>query len=180
MNSFVLSAPSAFGHIDQPTSVRQVRLSDLEGVFHDVTARRRMVDGGDPLVYDVYLVEPASPSDWDLSYGTTILHPGREGDDCFLTRGHLHVPNNRPELSYVMSGEGVMLLAEVLPGATDALGTERVGLSPGLVANVDGRYAHRTVNTGATDLVFFSVWPADTGHDYDTTARTGFWERVTG
>jgi glucose-6-phosphate isomerase len=95
-------------------------------------------------------------------------------------RGHLHVPNNRPELSYVMSGEGVMLLAEVLPGTTNALGTERVGLSPGLVANVDGRYVHRTVNTRAIDLVFFSIWPADTGHEYETTARTGFWERVTG
>ncbi len=180
MNSFVLSAPSVLGHIDQPTSVRRVRLSDLEGVFQDETAWRRMVDGGDPLVYEVYLVEPASPSGWDLSYGTTVLHPGRVGDECFLTRGHLHHPNDRPEIYYVMSGKGVLLLAEVLPGNADALSTERVSLSPGFVANVDGRYAHRVVNTGATGLIFFSVWPSDTGHDYNTTAQRGFWERVTG
>jgi glucose-6-phosphate isomerase len=102
------------------------------------------------------------------------------GDECFLTRGHLHEPNNRPELSYVMSGEGVMLLAEVSSGGTSATTTENVRFSPGLVAYVEGRYAHRVVNTGFTDLVFLSAWPSDTGHDYETVARRGFWSRVTG
>jgi glucose-6-phosphate isomerase len=139
-----------------------------------------MVAEGDPLVYDVYLVEPASPSGWDMSYGTTILHPGRVGDECFLTRGHLHKPDDRPEISYVMSGDGVMLLAEVSPEATGTASTEHVRLSPGLVAYADGRYAHRVVNTGSSDLIFFSVWPSDTGHDYETVARPGFWPRITG
>ena len=143
-------------------------------------AWQRMVDGGDPLVYEVYMVEPASPSEWDMSYGTTILHPGRVGDECFLTRGHLHVPNTRPELSYVMSGEGVMLRAELPVGATAPVHTEKLRFSPGLVAYVEGRYAHRAEKTGTADLVFFSAWPSDTGHDYDTVARPGFWTRVTG
>jgi glucose-6-phosphate isomerase, archaeal len=180
MNSFVSSAPTSFGRIDQPTSVRKVRLSDLKGVFTDEPAWQRLVADADPLVYEVYLVEPVSASGWDMSYGTTILHPGRVGDECFLTRGHLHEPNDRPELAYVMSGEGVMLLAEISAGGTGAATTENVRLSPGLVAYADGRYAHRVVNTGSTDLVFFSVWPSDTGHDYDTVARRGFWPRTTG
>ena len=180
VNSFVLDLPGSVGRIDQPTSVRHVHLSDLKGVFTDEPAWQRMVAEGDPLVYDVYLVEAASPSGWDMSYGTTILHPGRVGDECFLTRGHLHEPDDRPEISYVMSGDGVMLLAEVSPEATGTASTEHVRLSPGLVAYADGRYAHRVVNTGSSDLIFFSVWPSDTGHDYETVARPGFWPRITG
>lgn len=180
MNSFVSSAPDSFGSIDQPTSVRKVHLSDLKGVFADEPAWRRLVADADPLVYEVYLVEPVSASGWDMSYGTTILHPGQVGDEYFLTRGHLHEPNDRPELAYVMCGEGVMLLADIAVGGTGEAITEKMPLSPGLVAYADGRYAHRTVNTGSTDLVFFSVWPSDTGHDYDTVARHGFWPRITG
>jgi glucose-6-phosphate isomerase len=180
MNSFVLSDPASFGRIDQPTAVKQVRLSDLKGVFSDEAAWQRMVNDGDPLVYEVYMVEPIRPSEWALSYGTTILHPGRVGDEYFLTRGHLHTPNNRPELSYVIRGVGVMLLAEVSNDGTIAATTEDVRFSPGLVAYVEGRYAHRVVNTGSTDLVFLSAWPSDTGHDYETVARSGFWTPVTG
>lgn len=179
MNRFVLSEPTTFGRIDRPTTHRQVHLSDLRGVFADEAGWQRLVDADNPLVYEVFLVEPERPQPSDLSYGTTILHAGQVGGEYFLTKGHLHMPSDRPELYYVLGGAGVLILAEVTP-SRDLQVTERVSLHPGLVAYVEGRYAHRVVNTGAVDLVFFSVWPSDTGHDYETVLRHGIGARVMG
>ena len=36
------------------------------------------------------------------------------------------------------------------------------------------RWAHRSVNTGAEDLVMFFVYPGNAGHDYGTIEQQGF------
>jgi glucose-6-phosphate isomerase len=49
---------------------------------------------------------------------------------------------------------------------------------PGTLLYIDGRHAHRVVNTGAEPLVFWACWPSDAGYDYGTIARDGFGLRV--
>lgn len=179
MNRFVLSDPASFGRIDRPTAYRQVHLSELKGMFADEDAWQRAIDRYDPVVYEVFMVEPESPSGWDMSYGTTVMHPGQVSGEYFFTKGHRHMPADRPEMYYVLGGEGVLLLAELSPdGRVET--TEKVDLKPGLVAYIEARYAHRVVNTGSVDLAFFSAWPTDTGHDYETVARSGFGLRLMG
>ena len=173
IDRFLHSEPTSLGRIDQPTSGYTVRLNELQGMFADQGAWERMVSDGDPIIYEVALVEPKEPGDSGLSYGVTVLHAGNVGGEFFFTKGHLHVPATRPELYYGLSGAGVILLADVGPDGV-LRATDQVRLSPGWVGCVEGRWAHRTVNTGDTDLVFFYVWPSNTGHDYETMARSGF------
>jgi glucose-6-phosphate isomerase len=47
-------------------------------------------------------------------------------------------------------------------------------LYPGRVLYVPPRWAHRSVNTGADDLVTFFVYPSHAGHDYLTIEKFGF------
>jgi glucose-6-phosphate isomerase len=47
-------------------------------------------------------------------------------------------------------------------------------LHPGRVLYVPPRWAHRSVNTGAGDLVTFFVYPSHAGHDYLTIEKFGF------
>jgi glucose-6-phosphate isomerase len=51
-------------------------------------------------------------------------------------------------------------------------------MSAGALLYIDGRHAHRVVNTGAAPLVFWACWPSDAGYDYASIAREGFGLRV--
>lgn len=48
----------------------------------------------------------------------------------------------------------------------------------GTIAYVSPDWAQRTVNTGQVPFIFFAVWPAHAGHDYDTIEEAGFLEIV--
>lgn len=121
------------------------------------------------------MVEPVGATKDQLSFGTTVLHPGAVGGEYFFTKGHQHVPASFPEIYFVCSGEGALVLADLRGEATEAT---QVPLAAGTVVYVNGAYAHRTVNTGEENLVFFSAWLTDTDHDYDTITRRGFGFRV--
>ena len=41
------------------------------------------------MVYEVW-EHRASKNEGDLVFGTSVMKPGRVGDEFFLTRGHLH------------------------------------------------------------------------------------------
>jgi glucose-6-phosphate isomerase len=48
-------------------------------------------------------------------------------------------------------------------------------LRPGVVLYVLPRWAHRSVNTSASeDLITFFVYPGNAGHDYGTIEQQGF------
>lgn len=173
----VISAqPGRAGRITRPTSSRQVRVSDLAGLFADQLAVSTLLATSDPVVYEVDAVEPAGDSPEQLSFGTTVLHPGCIGGEYFFTKGHQHVPASFPEIYLVCSGEGVLVLADL---RSETIEATEVPLGAGSVVCVDGAYAHRVVNTKGEDLVFFSAWLTATGHDYDGVARRGFGVRVT-
>lgn len=143
-------------------------LSQLSGCFHDVTAFERALGGGDPVVYEVTAVEPANGSG-DLHYGIGILHPGKVGNEYFMTKGHLHEAREAAEVYIGLSGEGMMLLED------EETGESRMEpLGEGRVVYVPGHTAHRTMNTGDVPLTYFGIYPANAGHDYGAIAERNF------
>jgi len=163
------------GHLTRPTESRQVCLSDLAHLFADQSAVSTLLKGDDLVVYEVDIVDPNNSTKNQLSFGTTVLHPGTVGGEYFFTKGHQHDPATFPEIYLVCSGQGALVLADLRGETIEAT---QVPLAPGTVLYVPGAYAHRAVNTGDENLVFFSAWLTDTGHDYESTARRGLGMRV--
>lgn len=143
------------------------RLGDLRGVFQDEQARAEMVAQSDPLVYEVF-VAPAPESEGHLCHGVTVLHPGRVGDEYFMTKGHYHQKSGTAEVYYGLAGNGLMLLQT-------RLGIWRtVDIGPGTVVYVPPHWGHRSINTGDVPLILLFAYPGDAGHDYGTIESAGF------
>ena len=146
----------------------QRHLSDLRGCFADAAAYDAALAAGDPLLYSVAVVEPAT-GDGDLHYGVGLLMPGRIGREYFMTKGHLHSWRPAAEFYFGLTGEGLMLLED------EATGESRiVPLRPNGAVYVPGHTAHRTMNVGHVPLTYIGVYPAKAGHDYSTIAKANF------
>jgi glucose-6-phosphate isomerase len=143
-------------------------LSDLRGCFADAAAFEQAAAMGNPLLYSVSAVEPASGAG-DLHYGVGLIMPGKIGDEYYMTKGHLHSWREAAEFYIGLTGEGVMLLEDEAGGES-----RMVPLRPNSVVYVPGHTAHRTMNVGMTPLTYIGVYPAQAGHDYSTIARTNF------
>jgi glucose-6-phosphate isomerase len=146
----------------------QRRLSAMRGQYADATALEQMLAQEDSLLYDVYeLRRPELPG--EILHGISIVHPGKVGDEYFMTKGHFHSVLETAEIYYCLRGQGSMVM-ETPEGqwAVEAL-------YPGRVLYVPPRWAHRSVNTGCDeDLVTFFAYPANAGHDYGTIEVQGF------
>ncbi|MCC7446309.1 MAG: glucose-6-phosphate isomerase [Anaerolineae bacterium] len=142
-------------------------LSDLQGLFADPEAEKAML-AQNPLLYEVHEPMDNPETAGDIRYSTTILYPGKVGDEYFMTKGHYHSLGDRPELYYGLSGEGY-LLCQSLEGEISA---QR--MYPGALVYAAPYWGHRSINTGKDNLVMLAVYPADAGHDYKTIADEGF------
>jgi glucose-6-phosphate isomerase len=170
LQSYHLSIPDAQLSDYDNHSTR--RLSDLAGYFADEAAYQARLATADPALYTVYSTERPAVAG-DLISGITLLHPGRIGDEYFMTKGHFHAVLATAEVYYCLRGTGVMVLES-------PAGESHVAPFPtGSVIHIPPCWAHRTVNVGDDDLLFFWVCPADAGHDYGTIAERGFRERIT-
>lgn len=151
-------------HLDKMTTRR---LSDMRGMYLDEEALEQMVKQQDRVVYNfAELGMEETPE--NLLFGTSITYPGKVGNEYFMTKGHFHTRLELSEVYYCLNGQGVMVME------TPEGDTEIVELKPGLSLFVPGRWAHRSVNTGADPLVTFFVFRADAGHDYGTIETKGF------
>ena len=144
------------------------RLSDLRGCFADADAYEKALAQGDPVLYEVTAVEPAS-GDGQLHYGLGILYPGKIGAEYFLPKGHLHSHRPAAEVYVGLAGEGAMLLEDEATGESLL-----VPLGKNRAVYVPGGTAHRTVNTGCEPLVYLGIYPANAGHDYAAIAARNF------
>lgn len=144
------------------------KLSSMRGQYLDQQAYEDMLAQDDQMLYEVY--EFARPEvEGELLYGLSIVHPGRIGDEYFMTKGHFHTVLETAEVYYCLKGEGYMVMET--PEGEWAVEE----LKPGIVLYVPPRWAHRSVNTGADeDLVTFFTYPANAGHDYGTIEEQGF------
>ena len=156
----------ARGELSPATSTVRRHLSHMRGMFLDAAAEQDTLRVGDPLVYEVFQYDmPHSVG--ELIPCTTVLYPGRIGEEFFMTKGHFHEQRDRAEVYYGLQGEGRLVLYRDEEAET-------VPITAGTVAYVPPYWAHRTVNTGDEPFVFLAVYHGDAGHDYGTIETDGF------
>jgi len=143
-------------------------LSSMKGQYHDQHAYDAMLAKADTLLYEVY--EVCRPEkEGELMSGISIVHPGKVGNEYFMTKGHFHEVLDTAEIYMCLSGKGVMVM-ETPEGEWSVK-----DLTPGVSLYVPPRWAHRSVNTGdGEDLVTYFIYPANAGHDYGTIETQGF------
>ncbi|HEX2528967.1 MAG TPA: glucose-6-phosphate isomerase family protein [Geminicoccus sp.] len=152
------------GAVTPATGSYAKHLSELAGLYRDKAAHAAMVAGQDPLAYEVV---DYRHQDSDLAFGTTIMAPGRVGDEFFMTRGHFHERRECGETYYTQSGEGILLLQ-----SRDGL-VRTVEMKPGICAFIPPDWAHRSINTGDEKLVFVWHCAPDAGHEYGEILEKG-------
>lgn len=162
----------ASGLISGPPVEETVRtLGQLTKLFQDQAALHTM----DPAteIYRVQYWKPVAEGTLGgLFWGSTILQPGRVGDEYFMTHGHFHAIGDRAEFYATVRGRGLLLLMDE-NGVTRSL-----EMKPGRINYIPGHIGHRAVNTGDDPLVFVASWPSDAGHDYERIQNDGFGKRV--
>ena len=146
-------------------------LGDLEGVFQDKEAFKRM--DKETVIYQVSSFLPVKEhTPGGLFMGITTLFPGKVGQEYFMTKGHFHANSDRAEFYWGVEGEGVLILMDEQRNVW----AER--MFPGSLHYIPGKVAHRVANIGFQKLVFSACWPSDAGHDYGTIATQGFARRL--
>jgi glucose-6-phosphate isomerase len=139
----------------------------MKGMYADEAALEAAIKANDELVYEFYELKlPENPG--DLLFGTSIVYPGKVGNEYFMTKGHFHTILDTSEVYYCLSGRGYMLM-ESPEGDWDAK-----LMTPGDAVYVPRRYAHRSINIGNEKLITFFVFRADAGHDYGTIETKGY------
>lgn len=143
-------------------------LSSLKGIFNDTAACEAMLAEKDVRVYDFFDIQRPENAG-ELAVGTSIVQPGKVGDEYFMTKGHFHTILDTAEVYYCMSGHGLMLM-ESPEGDWEVS-----ELMPGRAVYVPGRYAHRSINISPDKpMMTFFCFRADAGHDYATIETKGF------
>jgi glucose-6-phosphate isomerase len=146
-------------------------LGQLAGLFHDEEAFRSIPT--DTEVYRVQSWKPVSDGNTGgLFWGSTVLQPGRVGDEFFMTHGHFHSLRDRAEIYATVRGTGAMIFMD------EARQTWSQPMAAGSVHYIPGKVAHRVANTGDIPLAFLACWPSDAGHDYAQIRATGFSKRM--
>lgn len=144
------------------------QLSSMRNQFLDLATYEDMLAKEDRLLYEVYEIRlPAEPG--VLLHGISIVHPGKVGDEYFMTKGHFHAVIETAEIYYCLRGLGYMVM-ENPEGewAVEALKSHKILYVP-------PRWAHRSVNASPQeDLVTFFVYPGNAGHDYGSIEKQGF------
>ncbi len=143
------------------------RLSSMRGQYYDQLAYEAMLAQDDVILYEVYeIVRPEVPG--ELMTGLSIVHPGKVGDEYFMTKGHFHAVLETAEIYHCLRGQGFMLMET--PQGDWAI----EDLLPGNVLYIPPYWSHRSINTGQEDLVTYFAYPGHAGHDYGTIEQFGF------
>ncbi len=143
-------------------------LSNMAGQYADQEAFDALLAENDLLLYEVYEIKRPE-IEGEILHGISIVHPGKVGNEFFMTKGHFHTVLDTAEIYYTLKGQGLMVLET--PEGDWAV--EK--LEPGRVLYVPPRWAHRSVNIHVEeDLVMFFAYPGHAGHDYGTIETQGF------
>jgi glucose-6-phosphate isomerase, archaeal len=160
LTPFSTAIDLATGEIDVECRVVTRTLDDVDGVFEAPCS-------GTDLVYEVFNLDVPERCS-ELQTCTTRLHPGRVGDEYFMTKGHFHEVRDRSEIYLTTSGVGRLILA------TAEGETVVEEMTAGSMNYIPGGWSHRSVNVGEVPLVFFAAYIGDSGHDYATIEQRGF------
>lgn len=140
----------------------------MKGQYADEKAFDNLLAKDDMPVYEVY--EKHVPQiEGELMSGMSIVHPGKVGNEYFMTKGHFHAILDTAEIYICLKGHGYMMMEDPEGSWTAE------ELEPDTVLYVPGRWAHRSINTAKDeDLVTIFMYPANAGHDYATIETKGF------
>jgi glucose-6-phosphate isomerase len=146
----------------------QRKLSAMQGMYLDVEKQAEMAAADDVVVYEFH--DMGLPEkDSEIAFGTSIVYPGKVGNEYFMTKGHFHTVLDTAEVYFCLSGNGTMLM-ENPEGDWEAR-----ELKSGDAVYVPGRYAHRSINVSLEEpLVTFFAFRGDAGHDYGTIETRGY------
>lgn len=160
-----VSIDAATGAVSPSTGRYEKRVSELAGLYRDRDAvSAHIARHGDTVAYEV--IDYRHPES-DIAFGTTIMAPGRIGDEYFMTRGHFHIRRECAETYQTLRGQGILLL-ESRQGET-----RTVEMKPGVVAYIPPDWAHRSINVGAEPLIFAWFCATDAGHEYGEILERG-------
>jgi glucose-6-phosphate isomerase len=168
---FATALNFATGVIDGARTHIQRRLSSMAGMYLDNAALEAALAQEDRLIYEVFATD-LPEENGQVLYCTTIIYPGKIGDEYHMTKGHFHAKRNQGEVYFGLAGEGYLLL-QLEDGTPSAL-----PMRAGTITYVPPYWAHRTLNTGSEPFIFFAAWPGDAGHDYGSIETMGFPELV--
>jgi len=171
MQPFGVDVDLIEGIMTAPDRIAATKASDMRGYYQDAAALERLIESGDPLLYEVFEKRlPLEPG--HVMFCISKLQPGRVGQECFMTKGHYHRIPQTAEIYLCLRGEGYMLMKT----AQGQCAWEK--MTRGRMVYVPPLWAHRSVNTGPEALVSFCVYPGDAGHNYGDIEKQGFPKRV--
>ncbi|MFC2024326.1 glucose-6-phosphate isomerase family protein [Chloroflexota bacterium] len=167
MNPFTKEVDRRLGTIPDASSVVTRHLSSLKGLFENKKAEESLLIEN-PIIYQVFEATENPESEGQLKYSTTVIRPGKIGDQYYMTKGHYHIKGNCGELYFGLSGEGYILM-QTSDGQVNCQ-----YVKPNFLTYVPPLWAHRAVNTGFVSFTFLAVYPADAGYNYATIEKEGF------
>jgi glucose-6-phosphate isomerase, archaeal len=143
------------------------RLAEIKGFFSDAAAAEEALAEDNRVVYEAYEIRTPSRAG-EMSWCTTIIHPGRVGREYHMTKGHFHRKDDSTEMYIGVKGTGCLVC--------QTRENEFISqpIQPGSVSLVPALWAHRVVNTGEQDLIIMAVYASDAGHDYGFIEHKGF------
>jgi len=147
--------------------VTKRKLSDMQGMYANAEAYNELLNKGNKLVYKVYEVN-IPQVEGQLLYSTSVIYPGRVGDEYFMTKGHFHLKEDTAEIYLCFQGEGYLLM-QTHDGQISS-----IEMKPGTIGYIPPYWGHRTINTGNKKLILFAIYPADAGHNYKIVEERGF------
>ena len=155
------------GFFPQATGYYSKTFNELEGMYeNDGEFQNMLPKWNNKVVYEVW-EHRSSKNNGDLVFGTSVMKPGRVGEEFFLTRGHQHERAYCAETYFCLSGKGVILM-ENPDGEIKAL-----KLGKGKLVYVPPFWLHRSINIGDSDLVTLFTYNSDAGQNYEILKKRG-------
>jgi len=123
------------------------------------------------LAYEVasQCTQKENPQIGSMQFGVTYLKPYTVNGEFSMTRGHFHLDTRYDEYYQGLSGQGFLLMWD---GASEVFAEP---IFPGSVHYINGKYAHRLINTSLTEeLKVAAIWNVKSGHNYASIDESGF------
>lgn len=155
------------GLLNPCDKVIERRLSDMKDMYADTEAYNELLNKDDKLIYKVYEVD-VPQEEGQLLYCSSVIYPGKVGNEYFMTKGHFHLKENTAEIYFCFQGEGYLLMQ------THDEQISSIEMKPGTIGYISPYWGHRTINTGNKKLIFFAIYPAEAGHNYKIIEEGGF------
>lgn len=167
MNPFFMNLGFKAGTLTPRDRVNVRKFSHMEGMFLEAESERLNLESKDPVIYSFCeKVLPEEPG--HLQIAMTTIHPGKVGEEYFMTKGHYHRLARTSEVYLGLEGRGCLLMQTVEGDFAS------IDILPEVLAYIPPSWGHRMVNTGKTPFIFLAVYPGDAGHNYGAIERTGF------